>query len=163
MAAVLAAREAGAAQIVAIGLTRDHHRFEVARRFGATHTINLDVEDPVRRVHQLTAGALADMVMDLTAPPVPRHCHSSLCVRWVLLYWVQTRGGVGSAGYRKIAAKEIRYQGVNTHDTPACVLPSNSSNLAVILLKRWLRITLDWRKRKLRCAPQGERFVWTDS
>ncbi len=66
LAAVLAAREAGAIQIVAIGLTQDNHRFEVARRFGATQTINLDIEDPVERVHQLTEGVLADVVMDLT-------------------------------------------------------------------------------------------------
>ena len=52
LAAILAAREAGAAQIVAIGLTQDNHRFEVARHFGATHLINLQVEDPVQTVRE---------------------------------------------------------------------------------------------------------------
>ena len=46
LAAVLAAHEAGAAQIIAIGLTQDSHRFEVARQFGATHLIDLQVENP---------------------------------------------------------------------------------------------------------------------
>ena len=59
MAAILAARETGATQIIAIGLNQDSHRFEVARRFGATHFINLQVEDPVQRIHQLTGGALS--------------------------------------------------------------------------------------------------------
>ena len=120
LAAVLAAREAGATQIVAIGLTQDNHRFEVARRFGATQTINLDIEDPVERVHQLTGGVLADVVMDLTGVTSSAPLSLEL-VRPMGTVVLGSNTGEASVPLvtSKIAAKEIHYQGVNTHDTPA--------------------------------------------
>ena len=120
LAAVLAAREAGATQIVAIGLTQDNHRFEVARRFGATQTINLDIEDPVERVHQLTEGVLADVVMDLTGATSSAPLSLEL-VRPMGTVVLGSNTGEASVPLvtSKIAAKEIHYQGVNTHDTPA--------------------------------------------
>ncbi len=120
LAAVLAAREAGAIQIVAIGLTQDNHRFEVARRFGATQTINLDIEDPVERVHQLTEGVLADVVMDLTGATSSAPLSLEL-VRPMGTVVLGSNTGEASVPLvtSKIAAKEIHYQGVNTHDTAA--------------------------------------------
>ncbi len=120
LAAILAAREAGAAQIVAIGLTQDSHRFEVARHFGATHLINLQVEDPVQRVRELTGGAFADVVMDLTGATSSAPLSLEL-VRPMGTVVLGSNTGEASVPLvtSKIAAKEIRYQGVNTHDTPA--------------------------------------------
>ena len=120
LAAILAAREAGAAQIVAIGLTQDSHRFEVAKHFGATHLINLQVEDPVQTVHDLTDGAFADVVMDLTGATSSAPLSLEL-VRPMGTVVLGSNTGEASVPLvtSKIAAKEIRYQGVNTHDTPA--------------------------------------------
>ncbi|MDE0043470.1 MAG: alcohol dehydrogenase catalytic domain-containing protein [Candidatus Poribacteria bacterium] len=120
LAAVIAAREAGAAQNVVIGLTRDSHRFEVARHFGATHCIDLQVEDPVQRVHQLSGGTLADVVLDLTGATSSASLSLEL-VRPMGTVVLGSNTGEASVPLvtSKIAAKEIRYQGVNTHDTPA--------------------------------------------
>ena len=120
LAAILAAREAGAAQIVAIGLTQDSHRFEVARHIGATHLINLQVEDPVQTVRNLTDGAFADVVMDLTGATSSAPLSLEL-VRPMGTVVLGSNTGEASVPLvtSKIAAKEIRYQGVNTHDTPA--------------------------------------------
>ena len=120
LAAILAAHEAGAAQIIAIGLTRDSHRFEVARHFGATHLIDLQVENPVERVRELTDGALADVVMDLTGAVSSAPLSLEL-VRpmGTVVLGSNTGEAPVSLVTSKIAAKEIRYQGVNTHDTPA--------------------------------------------
>lgn len=120
LAAILAAREAGAAQIVAIGLTQDSHRFEVAKHFGATHLINLQVEDPVQTVRNLTDGAFADVVMDLTGATSSAPLSLEL-VRPMGTVVLGSNTGEASVPLvtSKIAAKEIRYQGVNTHDTPA--------------------------------------------
>lgn len=120
LAAILAAREAGAAQIVAIGLTQDSHRFEVAKHFGATHLINLQVEDPVQTVRDLTDGAFADVVMDLTGATSSAPLSLEL-VRPMGTVVLGSNTGEASVPLvtSKIAAKEIRYQGVNTHDTPA--------------------------------------------
>jgi Zn-dependent alcohol dehydrogenase len=52
LAAVTAARIAGAEPIIAVDL--DPGKLELARKTGATHTINAAEEDPVARIHELT-------------------------------------------------------------------------------------------------------------
>jgi alcohol dehydrogenase len=120
LAAVLAAREAGAAQVIAIGLTQDEHRFQVARLFGATHTIDLQEEDPVQKVHELTDGVLADVVVDLTGATASAPLSLEL-VRPMGTVVIGSNTGAASVSLvtSKLTVKEIRYQGVNTHDTPA--------------------------------------------
>lgn len=120
LAAVIAAREAGAAQIIVIGLNRDNHRLELARKFGATHFINSQVEDPDQRVFELTGGALADVVMDLTGATSSAPLSLEL-VRPMGTVVLGSNTGEASVPLvtSKLAVKEIHYQGVNTHDTPA--------------------------------------------
>jgi threonine dehydrogenase-like Zn-dependent dehydrogenase len=120
LAAVLAANLAGAAQIVAIGITGDEPRFEVARMFGATHTIDLYRQDPVREVLDLTGGRLADLVLDLTG--VTSSVPLSLeLVRPTGTVVIGSNTGPEQACFvpSVLPIKEIRYLGVNSHDTPA--------------------------------------------
>lgn len=65
--AVVAAREAGADQIIVTGTRHDAYRLEMARRLGATATIDVDATDPVEEVKALTHGALVDVVVDMSA------------------------------------------------------------------------------------------------
>ena len=67
LAAVLAAREAGAGCIIITGLARDAKKLELARAFGAHHTIDAGADDVVRRVREITDNRLADVVVDVTA------------------------------------------------------------------------------------------------
>src|SRR5712692_7455284 len=64
LACVIAAKEAGAACIVASGLTRDAHRLELAKEFGAHHTIDVEQQDLLGVVKQITGGRMADLVID---------------------------------------------------------------------------------------------------
>jgi threonine dehydrogenase-like Zn-dependent dehydrogenase len=66
LTAVIAARAAGAGTIIVTGLGRDEHKLELACEFGADHTINVEEEDVVERVTELTGGAMADVVLELT-------------------------------------------------------------------------------------------------
>ena len=52
--------------MLATGLTRDARKLELAREFGADHTINVEEEDTVERVKELTGGDGVDVVLDLT-------------------------------------------------------------------------------------------------
>lgn len=52
--AVAAARMVGADPIIAVDL--DEEKLDLARRFGATHTINAAATDPVKAVRELTPG-----------------------------------------------------------------------------------------------------------
>lgn len=66
LTSVIAAREAGAGNIIVTGLPADEEKLALAREFGATSTIDVTAADPVARVRELTGGAMADVVIDLT-------------------------------------------------------------------------------------------------
>ncbi|HET7736390.1 MAG TPA: zinc-binding dehydrogenase, partial [Nocardioidaceae bacterium] len=58
---------AGAAQIIVTGTTRDATRLELARDLGADHVIDIQKENPLDRVRELTDGRGVDIVLDCTA------------------------------------------------------------------------------------------------
>jgi threonine dehydrogenase-like Zn-dependent dehydrogenase len=66
LACVIAAKAAGAAPIIVTDLARATHKLEVAREFGADHTIIADRENAVAAIARLTKGQLADVVVDVT-------------------------------------------------------------------------------------------------
>ena len=66
LAAVMGAHLAGAEPIIAIDL--DAAKLELARRFGATHTIDAGREDVVARVQELTDGGAPWMIDAVGAP-----------------------------------------------------------------------------------------------
>jgi threonine dehydrogenase-like Zn-dependent dehydrogenase len=69
IAAVVAARAAGAGTVIITGLAADAHKLAIAREFGADHTIVVDgdaAQDAVARVEEITGGEMADVVLELT-------------------------------------------------------------------------------------------------
>jgi threonine dehydrogenase-like Zn-dependent dehydrogenase len=69
LAAVVAARAAGAGTVIITGLAADAHKLALAREFGAGHTIVVDgdaAENAVQRVEEITNGEMADVALDLT-------------------------------------------------------------------------------------------------
>jgi threonine dehydrogenase-like Zn-dependent dehydrogenase len=64
--AVLAAADAGAQQIIVTGTKLDHARLAQAIALGATSVIDIDEQDPIAAVRQLTSGNLVDVVVDVT-------------------------------------------------------------------------------------------------
>ena len=67
LAAVVACREVNAGLIIVTGLAADAKKLELARAFGADHTIDVENEDAVARVKALTNGRGADVVVDVSA------------------------------------------------------------------------------------------------
>ena len=103
-----------------LGLSQDEHRFELSRLFGATHLVNLEREDPVEAVLELTDGVLADMVVDLTGATASFPLALDLArPMGVVVVGSNTGEQEVSIVPSKIPIKELRVQGVNTHDTPA--------------------------------------------
>jgi threonine dehydrogenase-like Zn-dependent dehydrogenase len=64
---VLACREAGAKRIIVTGLEADAQKLALARDFGAHHTVDVENEDAKQRIHELTDGDGADLVLDVSA------------------------------------------------------------------------------------------------
>jgi threonine dehydrogenase-like Zn-dependent dehydrogenase len=82
LAAILASKYVGAGLIIATGLARDAKKLELAREFGADYTINVEEEDTVERVRELTGGDGADVVLDLT-PMAQQPVRDAIeAVRW---------------------------------------------------------------------------------
>jgi threonine dehydrogenase-like Zn-dependent dehydrogenase len=63
----VACKQAGAAQIIVTGTTRDAARMEVARTLGADHVIDVQREDPLERIMEVTGGEGVDVALDCTA------------------------------------------------------------------------------------------------
>ncbi len=66
LTSVIAAREAGAAQIIITGLGRDRKKLDLARRLGATLTVNIEEDSVVDAVRDMTDGRGAERVIEAT-------------------------------------------------------------------------------------------------
>ncbi len=66
LACVIAAKEAGASQIIITGLTRDAYKLDIAKQFGATHAINVEETDLREEVRAITGGLGVDKVIETT-------------------------------------------------------------------------------------------------
>jgi threonine dehydrogenase-like Zn-dependent dehydrogenase len=60
-------KQAGASLIIVTGTSRDATRMEVAKALGADFVIDVNKEDPITRIKEITAGKGVDVVLDCTA------------------------------------------------------------------------------------------------
>jgi len=67
LGSVIAAKEAGAGQIIITGLERDAAKLELAREFGADLALTVDKDDIRRAVRDATNGRGPDVVIDVTS------------------------------------------------------------------------------------------------
>jgi threonine dehydrogenase-like Zn-dependent dehydrogenase len=66
LCAVVAAREAGAAQVILAGRGRNAWKLDLARELGATTVVDMEREDVVARVREVTDGAMVECALDTT-------------------------------------------------------------------------------------------------
>ncbi|BCW86243.1 MULTISPECIES: zinc-binding dehydrogenase [Paenarthrobacter] len=67
LAQLVAAKTAGAAQVIVSGTTRDKARFELAKELGADDVVDVLTEDPREKIMDLTNGRGLDYVLDCTS------------------------------------------------------------------------------------------------
>ena len=60
-------KQAGASLIIVTGTSKDAARMEVAKALGADFVIDVNKEDPLARILEITAGRGVDVVLDCTA------------------------------------------------------------------------------------------------
>ena len=60
-------KQAGASLIIVTGTSRDSARMEVAVALGADYVIDIEKEDPLARIKEITGGTGVDVVLDCTA------------------------------------------------------------------------------------------------
>jgi alcohol dehydrogenase len=125
LAGVIVAREAGAQKVIVTGMTKDRIRFELAKTFGADEIIDVEKDDPVRRVKEITGGKMADLVMDVTGSPKGAITAIDLVKKkgTVILPGLYGMDREIPLVLDKIVYKEVRVQGVFSHDFRS-VLPA---------------------------------------
>ena len=64
---VMACRQAGADLIIVTGTSKDARRLEVARALGADADVDVERDDALMRVHEITGGRGVDVVIDCTS------------------------------------------------------------------------------------------------
>ncbi|MEW6275114.1 MAG: alcohol dehydrogenase catalytic domain-containing protein [Bacillota bacterium] len=125
LAAVIAAKESGASKIIVVGTSKDRRRLEMARKLGADYTININEEDPVAKVREISGGLMADAVVEVSGHPEALKVSPDL---------VRKKGTIIAAGlygqkteipliFDKLVMNEVKLQGVYSHDIRA-VLPA---------------------------------------
>jgi threonine dehydrogenase-like Zn-dependent dehydrogenase len=123
--AAVAARSAGARLIIVTGTARDQHRLELAVRLGATATINVDQEDPVARVREITGGALVDVVLDVSSGAVEPVRQAMDMVRRggrIVLAGLKGKNPLGDFLIDKVVFREIELVGVLSAGWTSCEL-----------------------------------------
>jgi threonine dehydrogenase-like Zn-dependent dehydrogenase len=64
---VVACKQAGASTIIVTGTTKDKARLELAQVLGADHVLDIERDDPLTGVKDITGGRGVDVVLDCTA------------------------------------------------------------------------------------------------
>ncbi len=70
LACGIVAKAVGAETVIMTGLTKDENKLSIARELGIDATIDVQREDVVERVREVTGGGMADVVIDVV-PNVP--------------------------------------------------------------------------------------------
>ena len=125
LAGVIVARESGASRIVVTGLEKDRKRLALAREFGATHCIRVEEQDPVEAVRELTRGAMAQVVMDVTGSPRGAAMALDLAAKGgtIILPGIYGSDKAIPLILDKIVFKEVKIQGVLSQNRQS-VLPA---------------------------------------
>ena len=113
LAAVIAAREAGAGTVIVTGLAADEFKLEIAQKFGADHTINVDTTSVIDAVQEISDGEGADVVVEVTSgatEPVGEAIEIVARRGTVVLAGLKY-GKVPEFDANKVMSKEIRIQG----------------------------------------------------
>jgi len=64
LASVVAAKEAGAKPIIVLGISKDIHKFKLAKEFGADYVVDMQKCDTVKEIEEITNGRIAEVVIE---------------------------------------------------------------------------------------------------
>jgi threonine dehydrogenase-like Zn-dependent dehydrogenase len=155
---VVAAKNAGASNIIVTGTSKDEIRLKTALATGAQHIINVDKEDAVKRVKEITRGRKANVVMEVTAMSTKAVAQALDMVMFsgtvilaglknnmpveiitdnIVLNSITVKGGAGSSEESMKTAVDLLNQGkVPTKELLGEVFTLDDFDEALLLLKR---------------------------
>ena len=146
LASVIALTSVGVRNIIVTGLAADSEKLALAKFYGASHTIDVQNENPVHRVKEITGGKGADIVVDVSSyatEPVAQALQfvkmggrivlagvkgfkkvENFVSDYIVMKEITIMGAIGvtSTGYRKainlLETSDIEFSKMHTHDFP---------------------------------------------
>ena len=115
LGATVAARAAGAGQIIVTGTSRGHAKLELAKTLGADHVIKADQENVVERVKSLTGGKGVHVVLDTVPIDTSPIVDAVECCRLggtIVLAGVKDKNLPIAVNTNRLIYKEITIKGV---------------------------------------------------
>jgi threonine dehydrogenase-like Zn-dependent dehydrogenase len=139
LGSVVAARRAGASQIIITGTSRSKKKLAVARALGAHHTIEADTENVVERIMAITQGRGVDIIIDVVpvaTKPIVDAIEVARIGATIILAGIKGPTGL-SLNVDRIVYKELQIRGVYSQGYEAYVeafriLNENSPNLSLL-------------------------------
>lgn len=112
LTSTIIARQRTWQEIILIGTGKDSFRLAKGKELGATHTINVQEQDPVSAVREITGGEMADVVLECSGSPAALHTAVELLRPLGRLVIVGMTGGKEvSLRTDEIAYKELTIYG----------------------------------------------------
>ena len=115
LASVIACKEVGAKNIIVTGLKKDKHKLNLAKFFGANHTINIEEEDTIEKVMEYTDGQGVDVILDvvpIATQPIVEAIEVAKIGATIVLGGVKGKKSSLSIDTDKILFKELTVRGV---------------------------------------------------
>jgi L-iditol 2-dehydrogenase len=116
-AAQVALAEGGV--VMVCGTSADQHRLKLAEELGVHHVLNIDEDDSVKRVKELTEGYGADVVLECSGFPAAARMALDLVRKQGKYTQMGLFGGPIEIDFEKIAFKEIQVTGFVSQRRPA--------------------------------------------
>jgi threonine dehydrogenase-like Zn-dependent dehydrogenase len=119
LAAAMAAKAAGATCIIVAGLSADASRFEIAMRVGAHYTVDVEQEDLVARVKDITGGDGVDIVVNITGAG-SHTVEQGLAAASKVATIVISDAGKETVGEASFGRRELTIKSANGHSYASC-------------------------------------------
>ncbi|NWG04560.1 MAG: zinc-binding dehydrogenase [Syntrophaceae bacterium] len=116
-AAQVALAEGGV--VMVCGTSVDQHRLKLAEELGVHHVLNIDEDDSIKRVKELTEGYGADVVLECSGFPAAARIALDLVRKQGKYTQMGLFGGPIEIDFEKIAFKEIQVTGFVSQRRPA--------------------------------------------
>lgn len=146
-AAQVALAEGGV--VMVCGTSADQHRLKLAEELGVHHVLNIDEDDSVKRVKELTEGYGADVVLECSGFPAAARMALDMVRKQGKYTQMGLFGGPIEIDFEKIAFKEIQVTGFVSQRRPAWKRALSLMGRRVIQVEKLIshRFPLDeWRE-----------------
>lgn len=114
---IVVARESGASTVIITGKSSDTERFKMAKKLGADYVINVDEEDEIERIREITNGEMADIAFDCSGSIEAMSSSTAMVKKGGVIVTPGLYGGKKAPiDFDTVVFSEIQIRGAHTHN-----------------------------------------------